>query len=156
MALQCSARSGTSMKKISTILVTLIVIVAAVFLWQQNKKQRDEKTEVLDCVDIVQSCGNSKFTVRFKESPQVMKPLHLALASIGAEHIQNAHANFAMKGMEMGLNRYQLVKTGPDEWQAEVTLPVCVQGRSNWEMLIEMQTEGGTQRFLMPFSAANK
>ena len=146
------------MKKIGIILFGLLVLtVAAIFFFEQKNKFEDDKAELLTCADIVQSCGNAEFSVRFKETPQVMKPLHLEFVAISADKgIQNIHANFAMKGMEMGFNRYQLLKAGQNEWQAEVTLPVCVQGRSDWEMLIEMDTAEGKQRFLVPFSAAKK
>lgn len=157
MGLQCNVRFGNSMKKTGMILFSLLVLIAAtIFFLEQKKKQESEKVELIACADIVHSCGNAKFSVRFKEAPQVMKPLNLVLASISPEQIQNIHANFAMKGMEMGFNRYQLLKAGQNEWQAEVTLPVCVQGRSDWEMLIEMDTAEGKQRFLVPFSAAKK
>ena len=145
------------MKKIGVILFGLLVLIAAtIFFFEQKKKQESEKVELVACADIAHSCGNTKFSVRFKEVPQVMKPLNLIFSSIGPEQIQNIHANFAMKGMEMGFNRYQLIKVGQHTWQAEVTLPVCVQGRSDWEMLIEMDAEEGKQRFLVPFLAAKR
>ena len=145
------------MKKIGIILFGLLVLtVAAIFFFEQKNKLEDDKAALLACADIVHSCGHAEFLVRFKETPQVMKPLHLVLSSIEPKEIQNVHANFAMKGMKMGFNRYQLIKAGQNEWQAEVTLPVCVQGRSDWEMLIEMDTAEGKQRFLVPFSAAKK
>lgn len=145
------------MKKIGMILFSLLVVMlAAVFFFEQKKRLGDEKTELVACVDIMQSCGNAAFSVRFKEAPQVMKPLNLEFVSTAPKEIQNVRASFAMKGMEMGFNRYQLIKAGQNEWQAEVTLPVCVQGRSDWEMLIEIEAEEGKQRFLVPFSATKK
>ena len=146
------------MKKIGIILFGLLVLtVAAIFFFEQKNKLEDDKAELLACADIVQSCVNAEFSVRFKETPQVMKPLHLEFVAIGADKgIQNIHANFAMKGMEMGFNRYQLIKADQNKWQAEVTLPVCVQGRSDWEMLLEINAEEGKQRFLVPFSAEKK
>ena len=146
------------MKKIGIILFGLLVLtVAAIFFFEQKNKFEDDKAELLACTDIVQSCRNAEFSVRFKETPQVMKPLHLEFVAIGADKgIQNIHANFAMKDMEMGFNRYQLIKADQNKWQAEVTLPVCVQGRSDWEMLLEINAEEGKQRFLVPFSAEKK
>jgi len=145
-------------KKIGIILFGLLVLtVAAIFFFEQKNKLEDDKATLLACADIVQSCGNAELSVRFKETPQVMKPLHLEFVAIGADKgIQNIHANFAMKGMEMGFNRYQLIKADQNKWQAEVTLPVCVQGRSDWEMLLEINAEEGKQRFLVPFSAEKK
>lgn len=145
------------MKKMGMILFGfLLLAVATVFFFEQKKNLEDEKTELLACADILKSCGNAEFLVRFKETPQVMKPLHLVLSSIEPKEIQNVHANFAMKGMKMGFNRYQLIKTGQNEWQAEVTLPICAQGRSDWEMLVEIDAEEGRHRFLVPFLIAKK
>jgi len=144
-------------KIVITVLGLSLFAVAIVFFWGQKKMLRNEKPEWVACADITQSCGHAWFSVRFKETPQVMKPLHLEFVAISADKgIQNIHANFAMKGMEMGFNRYQLIKADQNKWQAEVTLPVCMQGRSDWEMLIEIDAEEGKQRFLVPFSAEKK
>ena len=111
-------------------------------------------TKVLSCADITQSCGNQIFTVQFAETPQVMKPLQLNLHINRVGSVKNVYVDFAMQNMEMGLNRYRLISDQKsDHWQAEVTLPVCVQGRSDWSMLIELETEDDVQRFQMPFSA---
>jgi hypothetical protein len=144
------------MKKVGIILLGLVLL--AFIFWKHASPVASEKAESIACTDITQSCGNAEFSVQFKEAPQVMKPFHLEL---NGEHIQNVrireiHASFAMKGMEMGFNRYQLIKVGQAEWKAEVTLPVCVQGRSDWEILLELDTEKGKQRFVVPFSAAKK
>ncbi len=108
---------------------------------------------VLPCEDITQGCGNGMFTVKFAEAPQVMKPLHLNLHFNRVESARNIHVDFAMQNMEMGLNRYRLIQAKQSgDWQAEVTLPVCAQGRSDWNMLIEIDGEV-VQRFQLPFSA---
>ncbi|MFM1911728.1 MAG: hypothetical protein RJB18_1119 [Pseudomonadota bacterium] len=108
---------------------------------------------VLTCVDITQSCGNEVFTVQFDEAPQVMNPLHLNLHLNRAEAVKSIHVDFAMQDMEMGLNRYRLIQSNQSgDWQAEVTLPICVQGRSDWNMLLEIEAGKKIQRFKLPFS----
>lgn len=117
-------------------------------------KQELAPIKVLSCADITQSCGNAMFTVQFAEAPQVMKPLHLNLHMNQAEVVKNMHVDFAMQRMGMGLNRYRLIQTNQSgDWQAEVTLPICVQGRSDWNMLLEIETDDKIQRFQLPFSA---
>ena len=109
---------------------------------------------VLSCAHITKSCGNEMFTVQFDEAPQVMKPLHLHLHINRAEAVKSIHVDFAMQNMEMGLNRYRLIQASQsDAWQAEVTLPICVQGRSDWNMLLEIEAGKKIQRFKLPFSA---
>lgn len=43
-----------------------------------------------------------------------------------------------MVDMDMGVNRYRLEPAGAGVWQANVVLPVCVAGRSNWIMTLEV------------------
>jgi hypothetical protein len=82
-----------------------------------------------------------------------MKPLHLNLHLNRAEAVKNIHVDFAMQDMEMGLNRYRLIQVNQSgDWKAEVTLPICVQGRSDWNMLLEIEAGNGIQRFQLPFS----
>lgn len=149
------------MKK-SVILLSLLVGGAlTALLWKQYGQQAttekaQTKTIAIVCQDIAQSCGNAQFSMRFKEPPQVMKPLHLELVFLDGQSIQNVHAGFAMQGMEMGFNRYQMTKTADAKWVAEVTLPVCVQGRSDWEMTLIVEGAEQQSRYLVPFSTPQK
>jgi len=59
--------------------------------------------------------------------------------------------------MEMGLNRYHLLKQADsDFWFAEVTLPVCVQGRSDWVVELEIKTQLETMHYQIPFKVDAK
>ena len=139
------------MKKFFLPLILLIALgIAAKFYWA---KPDLAVINVLPCADINQSCGNEIFTVQLAEAPQVMKPLHLNLHINRAEAVKSIHVDFAMQNMEMGLNRYRLIQASQsDAWQAEVTLPICVQGRSDWNMLLEIEAGKKIQRFKLPFS----
>ncbi|HSH72042.1 MAG TPA: hypothetical protein VK974_03195 [Methylophilaceae bacterium] len=106
--------------------------------------------EFIQCSNIVEGCGQQSFNIRFDQVPQVMKPFKVSIEASGAEQ---AHVSFAMQGMEMGLNRYRLIKQADSTWQAEVTLPVCVQGRSYWAALIELKTTNGLKRYQIEFDA---
>ena len=140
------------MKKFFLPLILLIALgIAAKFYWA---KPDLAVINVLPCADINQSCGNEIFTVQLAEAPQVMKPLHLNLHMNRAEDIKSVHVDFAMQRMEMGLNRYRLIQSNQtSDWRAEVTLPICVQGRSDWNLLVEIEARGKVQRFQLPFSA---
>jgi len=140
------------MKKFFLPLILLIALGSvAQFYWA---KPDLEVISVLPCADINQSCGNEIFTVQLAEAPQVMKPLHLNLHMNRAEAVQSVHVDFAMQRMDMGLNRYRLIQSNQtSDWRAEVTLPICVQGRSDWNLLVEIEAGGKVQRFQLPFSA---
>ncbi len=77
-----------------------------------------------------------------------MKPFGLQVEDKEASEV---HATFLMQGMEMGLNRYRLLKTKLGIWHADVTLPVCVQGRSDWHVLVESQTPEGLKKYQYQF-----
>jgi hypothetical protein len=136
--------------------IPLILFVALGFAAKSYLAKPDlAAVSILACADITQSCGNERFSVQFSEAPQVMKPLHLNLHMSRAKTVKNIHIDFAMQSMEMGLNRYRLIQANQSgDWQAEVTLPICVQGRSDWNMLVEVEAEGMLQRFQLPFSAS--
>ncbi len=139
------------MKQFFLSLVLLIALVFGVKFY--FAKPALGPISVLPCADITQQCGNAMFTVQFAEAPQVMKPLHLNVHLNRAAAVKNIHVDFAMQDMEMGLNRYRLIQSNQSgDWQAEVTLPICVQGRSDWNMLLEIEAGKKIQRFQLPFS----
>ncbi len=59
--------------------------------------------------------------------------------------------SFGMQGMDMGLNRYGLIKSGEDLWHASVTLPICMSGRSDWIADFELLTKQRRYRLQVPF-----
>ena len=134
--------------------IPLILLIALGFAAKSYLAKSDlAAVSILPCADIRQSCGNERFTVRFSEAPQVMMPLHLNLHMNRDEAIKNIHVDFSMQNMEMGFNRYRLIQASQSgDWQAEVTLPICVQGRSDWRMLLEIESGEKIQRFQLPFS----
>ena len=139
-------------KRFLMMAVGLIALLAAVGWY--SAKPDDASIISLPCEDIKQGCGNDRLTVRFAETPSVMQPLHLSLHFKQPENIQDVHIDFAMQTMQMGLNRYRLMPSHQrSDWQAEVTLPLCVQGRSDWLMLIEIDTGKQIERVQIPFTA---
>jgi hypothetical protein len=107
-----------------------------------------EKAQAVACADIVAGClvDDSGLQVMFDRRPQAMQPFLLQVRKAQAEQV---HASFSMHGMPMGFNRYRLLPQGDGSWQGQVTLPACVQGRSDWELLLEVDTA----RYALPFSA---
>lgn len=103
--------------------------------------------QALGCADIVKGCAGDGLAVRMDQLPQVMRPFRLTVTAPAADAVD---ASFRMAGMEMGFNRYQLIRqarqagTAP-VWQAKVTLPVCVRNRRDWLLLLDL-TEGDTRR----------
>jgi hypothetical protein len=107
----------------------------------------------VDCPEISRGCKLDGLTVSTSQPPQIMQPFQLVLQwePSEAEAIGEVHASFAMEGMEMGLNRYRLVKKSDGLWQAEITLPLCVRGRADWMMQIDAKTRFGSKQYRLGF-----
>lgn len=107
----------------------------------------------VDCPEISSGCKLEGLTVSTSHPPQVMQPFGLVLQWDGPEAagIGEVHASFAMEGMEMSLNRYRLVKNADGLWQAAITLPLCVRGRADWLMQVDVRTRFGSRQYLLRF-----
>jgi hypothetical protein len=93
--------------------------------------------------------GGVAAEIRFASSPGALKPFVLEVAAPEAKAVA---ATFAMVGMDMGENRYQLVRTDAGPWRASVILPVCVAGRADWLMTLEVDN----RRVAVPFVMAGR
>ena len=125
----------------------LLVAALAIALLLPRLNQR-QQVNAVDCPDIVTGCvvGDAKLRVRFDRQPSPLQKFRIAVDAPAARQI---HARFSMRDMEMGLNRYRLIPDGNGHWQAEVMLPVCVQGRNDW--LLQLEVDG--KSYLLPFTS---
>jgi hypothetical protein len=91
---------------------------------------------IVTCPDIVKGCAlaHARLHVRFERQPRPMQAFRI---EVTIPDVREVHARFSMRGMEMGLNRYRLLPDGPGRWHAEVMLPACIQGRDDWNLLLE-------------------
>jgi hypothetical protein len=83
--------------------------------------------------------------VRFSKTPAPLEAFGLSVSAPGAARIS---AEFQMVGMDMGFNRYDLRPTADGAWAAKVTLPVCVSGRRDWVLYLDLDGS----RYAIPFS----
>jgi len=133
-----------------SIFLLCLLALAGVLGWYYFHAASGVQIQTIPCADITKVCVNQQLQIHFDRTPQVMKPFNLSAKATSASEV---HASFAMQGMEMGLNRYRLLQRPDGLWQAEVTLPVCIQGRSDWLVELEMKTPQGMQRYQLPFSS---
>jgi hypothetical protein len=121
-----------------TVAVILSVIGALTYLRQVPSPTL---VQAMGCPDIVRGCSGAGLTVRMDRVPQVMRPFKLTVHvdAMDAEKIDAMEVSFQMAGMEMGFNRYKLQQRGAGDWEAEVTLPVCVRDRKDWLMLLDVR-----------------
>lgn len=139
------------MKATHALVLATVLLGALALGWVVSRPVTPEKVVLLDCADIVAGCGlpNSGLEVAFDRRPQSMRPFVLRVRQSGVKAV---YASFSMRGMEMGLTRYRLLPQADGAWQAEVILPACIQGRSDWELLLELD-DG---RYALPFSAGER
>ncbi len=132
------------------LLMAGVLLLAGWAIWRGSPSP--QPVTMLACADARLGCGDeqSGLQIRFDRTPRSMQPFAVAVAAPEADAV---FASFAMQGMEMGLNRYRLLRQPDEKWTAEVTLPVCVQGRSDWLMELEVIEPGGVQRYQLAFSA---
>lgn len=111
---------------------------------------RPAKAQVIACADPQAGCTFSHHgtsaSLRFSTRPTPLKAFDLNVDVPGAARVS---AEFQMNGMEMGFNRYDLSPTGGGTtFASSVTLPVCVSGRRDWTLYLEID---GTH-YALPFS----
>lgn len=124
----------------------LVLIAVGALLWPRFAPHSGAVS--LPCADIVAGCAlpAEGGSIRFDHQPDALKPFKLFVTWPQANTIE---ASFQMAGMQMGFNRYRLVRQADEHWQAEVMLPACIQGRKDW--LVELDIDGAKVR--VPFAS---
>lgn len=139
MASLCCVGRG-EMRRISYLL-------AALFLSGCGKQD----LPVTPCLSLVQGCavalGAEKVSVKTDSLPVPLKPFTLSISAASARAVSVV---LQMRGMDMGLNRYRLLREPNGEWRATITLPVCVSGRRDWLMIVEVDGEQRAFAFQTP------
>lgn len=94
-----------------------------------------------DC-EVQQRClaGDEALSVevRFGKQPRALQPFPVNVKLTGTEAAEAVYVVFSMPGMDMGLNRYQLRGDSISAWNADITLPICLAGRSDWIASFEL------------------
>lgn len=127
------------------LLAAVLAAIAVAGYWLD----RPAEAQRVACADPVAGCRfdyrGAPVTLRFSARPAPLKAFELRVGAPGAARVS---AEFQMNGMEMGFNRYDLRPAGSGVFASSVTLPVCVSGRRDWTLYLEVD---GT-RYAVPFS----
>lgn len=122
-----------------------LVGIAAIGYWL---KQPQDAIAV-HCADPLAGCAfdhaGATVRVRFSHMPVPLEAFDLA---VEAPHVRRASAEFQMVGMDMGFNRYDL-HPHDGALAARITLPMCVSGRHDWILYLELDG----RRYALPFSS---
>ncbi len=129
------------------LVMAILVAIAASGYWLN----RPPDLHAVSCLDPVAGCrfshGGAAARTTFSHQPTPLAPFEVRVQAAGARRISAA---FRMNGMEMGFNRYDLKMKVPGLFAASVILPVCISGRHDWTMLLEIDGV----RYALPFSTA--
>lgn len=90
-------------------------------------------------------------TVVFGSEVRALQPFPLHMRFERQHEVESVSAAFSMKGMDMGWNRYQLKGDSMSGWNASVTLPICVSGRTDWLADFELLVDGRRFQLQIPF-----
>jgi uncharacterized membrane protein YjgN (DUF898 family) len=134
------------MKRILPPLLLVVALVAIAVAGYSLK--RPAKAQAVACADPLAGCrfshrGTSAL-LRFSVQPAPLAPFELSVRAPGATRVS---AEFQMNGMEMGFNRYDL-RPSDGVFGSKVTLPMCVSGRRDWTLTLDI--DGA--HYALPFS----
>lgn len=136
-------------KAVWTALPLLIIALAAAVLWRGGGNEAPAAATLV-CADLVAGCaGRLRGRDIHVGVDAPVKPLRPFQLRVRAPAARQVRASFTMEGMDMGFNLYTLRADADGVFQARVTLPVCVTGRRDWIMTLEI--DGETLR--VPFSS---
>lgn len=139
------------MKRAAIVLAGLVLAVILAYWLFAAKPAREIAAQVIPCAELTQGCSLPGIKVQALQTPSAMKAFTVEVATADAATIT---ARFEMPDMSMGLNQYRFLDQGAGRWLANVTLPVCVDGRSDWLMLLDVTSKAGKlQRYQVAFAA---
>lgn len=139
------------MKRAAIVLAGLVLAVILAYWLFAAKAEREIAAQVIPCDELTQGCSLPGIKVQALQTPSAMKAFAVEVATADAATIT---ARFEMRDMSMGWNQYRFLDQGAGRWLANVTLPVCVDGRSDWLMLLDVTSKAGKlQRYQVAFAA---
>ncbi len=117
----------------------VLVALIGVVLWQNRLRQPDAPGHQVHCPDLSAGCtvqvDGKTLSLGVSGDLKPLKPFQLWVRHPGAH---KAEVHFTMEGMDMGFNVYSLKADGQGVFRGTVTLPVCVSGRRDWVMTLDM------------------
>lgn len=117
----------------AVVLIALAAIVYAYFTKQAPQQP-------IDC-DLAAGCSfelrGGRVAVKTDAVPVAARPFQL---DVVAPQANSVRAQFEMSGMNMTTPVYVLARKA-NGWRSEVVLPLCVSGRSDWMLRLEIDQQ---------------
>lgn len=120
----------------------LLVAMIGVVVWLNAGRQGTPPARVA-CADLTAGCAAriANREVRFGTDRRI-QPLKSFEVWVNAPGARQIEARFTMVGMDMGFNLYSLHADNQGVYKARITLPVCVSGRRDWVMTLDIDGTG--------------
>lgn len=117
--------------------LALIALIALV-LWT-NRAPDDVHVTQVSCATLASGCsvqvGGREISLGMIGAPKSLAPFQIWVKAAG---VGKAEARFIMEGMDMGFNLYTLRADSQGVFRVTVTLPICVTGRRDWVMILDV------------------
>jgi hypothetical protein len=143
------------MKKFIWMIVASLLLIAiggaAYFYLGTAHSDQPVAAKALICRDMATGCSLDALSIKADRTPEMMRPFKL---EVNLPEAKAVYASFSMRDMDIGFNRYRLVQQPSGGWQAEVTLPICTQSRSDWIMSLEIEGKGSDTRYQVAFETS--
>jgi hypothetical protein len=115
--------------------ISVLLVLAFLPMPQAVAAEKSAASAQVICADLVAGCSSADGVfMRFSQIPKPMQAFRLEVAAKGSRQLR---ASFEMRDMDMGSNRYRLLPKG-GKWHAQVMLPACMHGSSDWVMRLEV------------------
>lgn len=126
----------------------ILLLVGLVVYLNQAREPEGGPAVVMDCPDLAAGCSTRLYgqavSVGVEGELKVLQPFQVWVRAGDARKVQ---ASFTMEGMDMGFNLYTLHADKDGVFRGRVTLPVCVSGRRDWVMTLDIDGH----RLAVPF-----
>ena len=119
--------------------VVVIALIAAIVVGNRLLHPPAVPMQTLACPDVHAGCpfqlGNAAYRVGIDGRLKVLSPFEVWVEGPGMSTVQ---ASFTMEGMDMGFNLYTLRPDPAGVFRVRITLPVCVSGRRDWTLTLDI------------------
>jgi len=138
----------------SSLLLTGLLLLACSPQPEPEQLPVSQLVAATDC-DVLTGCRvgdvDAFIDVLFAIKPRALQPFPVVIQTQGMQDVKAVTVSFSMRDMTMGLNRYALTHAAEGAWQGEVTLPICVSGRTDWIAEFDIQLPDRHLVFTVPF-----
>ena len=115
-----------------------LIALLALVLWTHQAPDEAGVTQVA-CATLASGCSlhvdGREISLGMTGDPKPLVPFQIWVKAAG---VRKAEARFVMAGMDMGFNLYTLRADNQGVFRATVTLPICVTGRRDWAMILDV------------------